>query len=71
MQDGIKNKLFEKEFKKLPLSCYEIEGNKIRYTTSIGVTALQAREDKDTLFKRADSALYQAKNNGRNRVVLN
>jgi len=49
----------------------EIEGNKIRYTTSIGVTSLQTRDDRDSLFKRADSALYQAKNNGRNRVVLN
>ncbi|MGE0050914.1 MAG: diguanylate cyclase [Arcobacter sp.] len=39
-------------------------------TCSIGVTQFQKNEDKDTLFKRVDSALYKAKNAGRNRVEI-
>ena len=43
--------------------------NKIKFTVSIGVTRL-LKEDKtiDSLIKRADSALYQAKKTGRNKV---
>ncbi|MBF0223817.1 MAG: diguanylate cyclase [Desulfobacterales bacterium] len=44
---------------------------KIQVTISIGVT--QAREEDtspETIFIRADKALYQAKNEGRNRVIL-
>lgn len=39
-------------------------------TCSIGVTQFQKNEDKDTLFKRVDSALYKAKKAGRNRVEM-
>ncbi len=38
-------------------------------TISIGITMLQPEDDIDRLLKRADSALYRAKNEGRNRVV--
>ncbi|WP_116918900.1 diguanylate cyclase [Tamilnaduibacter salinus] len=48
----------------------EIEGNTIRCTVSLGV-AIQSPEDEgpDALLARADRALYQAKTQGRNRVV--
>lgn len=48
---------------------YECEGVKIPVTTSIGLTQLDVHDDVNNLFDRADKALYQAKANGRNRVV--
>jgi len=40
-------------------------------TASIGVTMSVEGEDTDSVLKRADEALYQAKRDGRNRVVTN
>jgi diguanylate cyclase (GGDEF)-like protein len=42
----------------------------IRMTVSLGVTCLQQGDDMNSLFQRMDSALYRAKNGGRNRVVV-
>ncbi|MSP88107.1 MAG: diguanylate cyclase [Alphaproteobacteria bacterium] len=39
-------------------------------TVSLGVAALGAGENEAGLLARADRALYQAKNAGRNRVML-
>ncbi|KXF80451.1 hypothetical protein ATN88_22130 [Enterovibrio coralii] len=39
-------------------------------TISIGATHYQLSESQDTLMERADTLLYQAKNTGRNRVVV-
>ena len=47
----------------------EHEGHVIRFTTSIGVAALQADETIDLLMARADAALYRAKHAGRNSVA--
>jgi two-component system cell cycle response regulator len=42
----------------------------LRVTVSIGVASMIPGKDSvDTLMKRADAALYEAKNTGRNRVV--
>ena len=41
----------------------------MRVTVSAGVVALKANETADALLARADTALYKAKEQGRNRVV--
>lgn len=50
---------------------FMLEGSKkLRVTVSIGIAITGDRDDKlDDLLKRADDALYAAKNGGRNRVV--
>lgn len=42
----------------------------VRVTISLGVAELRGGESPDQLLKRADDALYEAKNQGRNRVVV-
>jgi diguanylate cyclase (GGDEF)-like protein len=41
----------------------------IRMTVSLGVVTLREGEDSAAVLARADDALYQAKEEGRNRVV--
>jgi len=49
----------------------DAEQQPVRVTASFGIaSALPAEQDYHSTIKRADSALYQAKNSGRNRVVL-
>jgi two-component system cell cycle response regulator len=46
------------------------DGSKLPVTVSIGIAVTGAGEEtQDTLLKRADDALYAAKNGGRNRVI--
>ncbi|MEJ2588858.1 MAG: GGDEF domain-containing protein [Deltaproteobacteria bacterium] len=41
-----------------------------RVTASFGVSQLKAEEDAESFIQRADKALYRAKSDGRNRVVM-
>lgn len=43
---------------------------KVDVTVSFGLTSLKKGDDLETLFMRADSAMYQAKKGGRNRVEV-
>jgi diguanylate cyclase (GGDEF)-like protein len=42
----------------------------VNITASLGVSALRDNDTVDTFVKRADDAMYKAKKNGRNRVML-
>jgi diguanylate cyclase (GGDEF)-like protein len=62
---GIKNlaERIRKNVESLDCVC---EGNHINMTASFGIATLQADETEESFFIRADKALYQAKNSGRN-----
>ena len=49
---------------------FESESGPLRITCSLGVSHWQGDDTVDSLMKRSDIALYQAKNNGRNRVQV-
>jgi diguanylate cyclase (GGDEF)-like protein len=46
------------------------DGRSVRVTVSMGVALSRPGEPLDRLLERADVALYEAKSQGRNRVVL-
>jgi diguanylate cyclase len=48
---------------------FHFRGTPVSVTISCGITALQEGDTSDEVFDRADRAMYQAKNGGRNRVV--
>ena len=54
---------------KLAALSFQIANGKMAVTCSFGVAECEPGETIDRLLKRADAALYQAKNGGRNRVV--
>ena len=48
-----------------------LHGNdKVLITFSAGVTQMQDDDVQNTVIKRADEAMYQAKKTGKNRVVV-
>ena len=60
------------EKKKINIEEYNIEGTKqLNVTISIGVSAYnKAQKEPEQLYQNADKALYEAKEGGRNRVVV-
>ncbi|MBU0885235.1 MAG: diguanylate cyclase [Gammaproteobacteria bacterium] len=49
---------------------FHFRGERVTITLSAGLTAFANDEGSDTVFERADQALYRAKGGGRNQVVL-
>ncbi|WPO99873.1 diguanylate cyclase [Pseudomonas sp. HR96] len=47
---------------------FHFKGQRVTITVSMGVTAFKVGENSDLVLKRADQALYRAKDNGRNRI---
>jgi diguanylate cyclase (GGDEF)-like protein len=47
--------------------CY-CEERELNVTVSIGISTLRAEDEVNSLFDRADKALYEAKQTGRDRV---
>lgn len=48
----------------------DLARNRLAITVSMGVALCKDKEDEDSVFERADVALYQAKENGRNSVYF-
>ncbi|HMU65801.1 MAG TPA: GGDEF domain-containing protein [Cellvibrionaceae bacterium] len=57
---------------RIAISEYRFEADRrpLHLSMSIGATLARANESIDTVLKRADLALYEAKNSGRNKVVF-
>ncbi|WP_237885815.1 GGDEF domain-containing protein [Pseudomonas sp. PGPR40] len=49
---------------------FHFKGKRVTITISMGLSAFRPGEHSDLVLKRADQALYRAKNTGRNRVEL-
>lgn len=55
----------------IELDSNEIEMNTAAITSSFGISTMRIKQDTpDYFFKRADKALYRAKNTGRNKVII-
>ncbi|MBA6391405.1 GGDEF domain-containing protein [Colwellia sp. BRX10-3] len=64
----VMNKLnmLRKKVSSLP---FTFKGTRVSITFSIGVTLVQRDDNVHSAFERADTALYQAKNDGKNKVI--
>ena len=47
---------------------FDFNGKKINVTVSIGITSVGVNDSYESLISRADEALYEAKEKGRNRI---
>jgi len=47
-------------------SSFHFKGEPVHLTLSAGITETRAKDDAESIYERADQALYKAKNSGRN-----
>ena len=64
----VAGQLLEKMRQVIEACPFHFKGMRIVVTVSVGTTAIRAREATETALKRADQALYRAKDSGRNRI---
>jgi diguanylate cyclase len=62
--------LAEKVRKIIAKTGFNSSGKALRITISCGIAELQQGDTQETVFERADKALYQAKKSGRNQCVI-
>lgn len=62
--------LFDRIRRRIAETAMATRSGNLHITLSIGVASAAADSTVDTLLERSDLALYQAKNDGRNRVIL-
>lgn len=55
--------------KKVASLPFSFKNNRVSITLSIGVTLIEKDDNVHSAFERADTALYQAKKDGKNRVI--
>ena len=64
-------KVAEKIRKIIEMSTIDLpNGEKLKFTVSLGVSSFSGKEDLEELIKEADIALYEAKRRGRNRTEV-
>jgi len=49
---------------------FHFKQEKVNISLSAGLTAINTGDNEESIYERADKALYQAKNNGRNQLVI-
>ncbi|MFO7703994.1 MAG: diguanylate cyclase, partial [Halopseudomonas sp.] len=49
---------------------FHFKTERVTITVSVGYTAFRSADTLDQVFGRADQAMYQAKQRGRNQIVL-
>jgi diguanylate cyclase (GGDEF)-like protein len=62
--------LAERIRQQIEARCARVQGAPVALTLSIGVVECQPQDGATSLLRRADEAMYQAKHEGRNRVVV-
>ncbi len=70
LSDELAKNVGERIRKKIEKTKFIYNKKEVKVTISIGLTKLRKDDSVKTFIERADKALYEAKNSGRNRVVF-
>lgn len=67
---GVAAEVMEKTREMIARLPFHFRNQKVQITMSFGVTQMKEQDDLDSVFERADQALYKAKAEGRNQVQI-